>query len=275
VGGAAGGASPPRRVGLVALDLDGTLVLPDGSVSPAVAQAVAATARRAHVVLATGRSLHAALPAVAQLGLRAGWLVASNGTVLAAYDGADHRVEWTLTFDARPAVALVRAALPDAVYAVEEHGVGYRVTAPFPDGELDGPLEVTTLERLVADPVNRVVVRTPGRPTEDFLAAVAAAGLHEVNYAIGYTSWMDLIPPGVSKASALEEVRARLGVPAEQTLAVGDGRNDLEMLAWAAWGVAMGHAPQSVRDAADEVAPDVDADGAAVVLRAHLLGGAP
>ena len=50
-------------------------------------------------------------------------------------------------------------------------------------------------------------------------------------------------------------------------LAIGDGRNDTEMLVWAGHGVAMGHAPEEVRTAADEVAPPVQDDGAAVVLR--------
>ncbi|WP_406230986.1 HAD family hydrolase [Nocardia sp. NBC_01009] len=51
--------------------------------------------------------------------------------------------------------------------------------------------------------------------------------------------------------------RRRLGVSADDTLAVGDGTNDLEMLAWAAHGVAMGEAPAVVCAVADEVCPPV------------------
>ena len=54
------------------------------------------------------------------------------------------------------------------------------------------------------------------------------------------------------------------------TVAVGDQRNDLEMLRWAARGVAMGNAPDEVKAAADEVAGDVDDDGLVPVLRALL-----
>ena len=70
----------------------------------------------------------------------------------------------------------------------------------------------------------------------------------------------------MTKASALEPVRAELGVPHERTLAVGDGRNDVEMLRWAARGVAMGQAVPEVLAAADEVAAAVEDDGLADVL---------
>ena len=71
---------------------------------------------------------------------------------------------------------------------------------------------------------------------------------------------MDVAPSGVTKASALEPLRERLGV-ARRTLAVGDGRNDVDMLTWAARGVAMGHAPDDVRSCADEVTGTVRRTG--------------
>ena len=95
-------------------------------------------------------------------------------------------------------------------------------------------------------------------------------GLHHVNYAVGYTAWMDINPEGVSKASALELVRRKLAIEPSNTVAVGDQRNDLEMLEWAARGVAMGQAPDEVKDAADEVTGPIENDGAADVLRSLL-----
>ena len=63
---------------------------------------------------------------------------------------------------------------------------------------------------------------------------------------------------GVSKASALGEVAAELGVDQADVLAIGDGRNDIEMLRWAGRGVAMGQAPLEVQEAADDVTETVD-----------------
>jgi hydroxymethylpyrimidine pyrophosphatase-like HAD family hydrolase len=251
---------------LVALDLDGTLVGPDDTVTPRVAAAVTRAARSAPMVLATGRSLHATEPVSDRLGLDDVLLVCSNGAVLAHRRAGASEVVETVTFDARPAVDLVRTEVPEALFAVEELGLGYRVTAPFPNGELTGDMQVSSLEELVANPVTRVVVRAPQYAPHDFLDLVERIGLHGVNYAVGYTAWLDLAPAGVSKASALESARRRLGVRASGTLAVGDGRNDLEMLAWAAHSVAMGQAPPAVQDAADEVTFSFDDDGVAVVL---------
>ena len=67
--------------------------------------------------------------------------------------------------------------------------------------------------------------------------------------------------------SALEQVRRRLDIDPAHTVAVGDGRNDIEMLSWAARGVAMGQSPQEVLAAASEVTGSVYEDGAAAVLR--------
>ena len=65
-----------------------------------------------------------------------------------------------VTFDAGPVLRMLLARLPDALVAVEELGVGYRVNAPFPPGELTGEISVEPLERLIADPVTRVILRS-------------------------------------------------------------------------------------------------------------------
>ena len=83
-------------------------------------------------------------------------------------------------------------------------------------------------------------------------------------------AWMDLAPLGVTKASGLELVRRALHVQPHRTVAVGDGHNDVEMLQWAARGVAMGHADDAVQAAADEVTGSIADDGAVPVLRSLL-----
>jgi hydroxymethylpyrimidine pyrophosphatase-like HAD family hydrolase len=165
---------------------------------------------------------------------------------------------------------LLHAEWPEAVVAVEELGVGFKLSAPFPDGELTGELTVVPWEELVAEPVTRVTFRAPNGTAEDFLALTERIGLHGVNYAVGFTAWLDLNPEGVSKGSALEILRRRLGIDPRHTVAVGDQRNDLEMLRWAARGVAMGQAPDEVKEAADEVTGTVDEDGLVPVLRSLL-----
>ena len=155
---------------------------------------------------------------------------------------------------------------PDALVGVEERGRGYRVNRPFPAGELSGDIIETPVEDIVAEPVSRVIIRDPQATAEDFVDLAGRLGLHGTDYVVGWTAWLDLTPVGVSKASGLEHVCAELGLTAADVLAIGDGRNDIEMLRWAGRGVAMGQAVQPVIDAADAVTDPVDLDGAAVEL---------
>jgi hydroxymethylpyrimidine pyrophosphatase-like HAD family hydrolase len=179
-----------------------------------------------------------------------------------------------VTFDPGPAIAMLREELPGAAFAVEVPRRGMLVAGPFPDGELTAFTTVDFAD-LTGVAATRVVVRSLDHTPQDFLALTERVGLKGVNYAVGWTAWLDLAPEGVSKASALEGVRRRLGVPPEATVAVGDGRNDIEMLGWAARSVAMGQAPAEVVAAAGEVTKPVEEDGLAEVLEGILAGAGP
>jgi hydroxymethylpyrimidine pyrophosphatase-like HAD family hydrolase len=260
---------------LVALDIDGTLLDHDEVISERVRTAVADVATSgAHVVVATGRSLHGTLPVLDRLGLVEGWAVCCNGAMTLRLDpllDKGYEIADVVTFDPGPVLRLMREHLPVALFAVEDADGGRRLTASFPDGELSGEENVVVpFDELVVGPVTRVIVRSPESTPQDFLDVVERVGLHGVSYAVGWTAWLDLAPDGVSKASALEAVRGRLGVAPADTLAVGDGRNDLEMLAWAARGVAMGQSVPEVLAAADEVTASVEEDGVALVLEGLL-----
>jgi len=179
--------------------------------------------------------------------------------------------------------------VPDGIVAVEVLGGGFKVSRPFPDGELIEAQRVVSLEEMASQPVTRVVLRAPGMDVKEFSELVAGCGLHSVEYAIGWTAWLDVAPDGVTKASALQALAARLGADAGQvgctgqaesagraehtgrtmhTIAVGDGANDIEMLRWAGIGAAMGSAPQSVKDSSDIVTEPVWHDGCAALLDA-------
>jgi HAD superfamily hydrolase (TIGR01484 family) len=273
------------RPELVALDIDGTILKwVDGAgmtheeVEPVVKDAVRrALDAGAHVVLASGRSPHGMTRVADLLDLHADgdepiWVVASNGAVLFRYPPLE--VVHEETFDAAPAVAAVLEHHPSALVAVEERGVGYRVNRPFPEGELSGEMVLADVEDLVSLPVSRVIIRDPDATADDFVALAARLGLHGTDYVVGWTAWLDLSPVGVSKASGLARVAAELGVDQADVLAIGDGRNDIEMLRWAGRGVAMGQAIEVVREAADAVTDTVYDEGAATEIDRWFGDGA-
>lgn len=268
------------KPGLVALDVDGTLLAwatgRGGTIehlTDPVRDAVRAAAADAAIVLASGRSVHALLPVLEALRLGTEsdpiWAVASNGAVVFRYPPVE--VVHEETFDARAAVSAILAEHPDVMVAVEERGVGYRLNRIFPAGELDGDMIlVEDTHALVAEPVSRVIIRDPAASVEDFMRLAEGLGLHGTNYVVGWTAWLDLSPIGVNKASGLAVVCERLGIDRANVLAMGDGRNDREMLAWAGRGVAMGQAVDEVRGSADAVTGTVEEDGVATELRRYF-----
>jgi Cof subfamily protein (haloacid dehalogenase superfamily) len=82
--------------------------------------------------------------------------------------------------------------------------------------------------------------------------------------------YLELLPVASTKGAALAHLAAHLGVPLARVVAVGDHDNDLEMVEAAGLGVAMAHAPESVRAVADRVAP-APADGGLLRLLAEIL----
>ncbi len=254
---------------LVALDIDGTVVDDTNAISPAVSEAIqAARAAGLTVVLSTGRGVPGTIEVAERLAIDDGLGVSSNGAIVFTYDPFE--IVHSVTFDAGPVVRRIVEELPDVMVGVEEVGVGFRVSHPFPEGEISGRIVVEPVEDLIAEPSTRVVIRSPEHDAIEFAKVVEGLGLQGTNYFIGYTAWLDLAPEGVSKASGLEVVCERLGIAQDEVLALGDGRNDVEMLQWAGRGVAMGQAPAEVKAVADAVTGTVDEDGLATELHRWL-----
>ncbi|GAA1955351.1 HAD family hydrolase [Agromyces allii] len=261
----------------VALDVDGTIMHEDESIDPAVASAVASARDRGHdVTIATGRSWAGTSPVLDALGLRPEYVVCANGAVTMRRDGAasdasasDAYVRFHIeTFDPTTALERIRSFLPEGRFMVELPD-GHRLyTAGMDTWNLDSASQVE-FEGLFVPSATRVVVVSPEHETQEFMDLVAGMGLHQVSYAIGWTAWLDIAPDGVSKATALERVRGWQGHDLHRVIAVGDGRNDIEMFTWAGAAgraVAMGQSPDEVKAAATEVTGGIDEAGLAEVL---------
>jgi hydroxymethylpyrimidine pyrophosphatase-like HAD family hydrolase len=82
---------------------------------------------------------------------------------------------------------------------------------------------------------------------------------------------LEILMPGVSKGRGLAWVAQYLGVSPQETIAIGDADNDIEMLQWAGLGIAMGNGMPGVKAVAGWIAPPVEEDGVAVALRHFVL----
>ncbi|MFL5805974.1 MAG: Cof-type HAD-IIB family hydrolase [Roseiflexaceae bacterium] len=263
---------------LLALDIDGTIVGNDLEILPAVAAAIAAAqARGIRVTLATGRMFGATLPFAWQLGIHDPLICYQGGMVR---DPITSEIYAHVTMDgglAAEAVELLRAAGVFVIAYVDERLCVFERSA-----ELDTYLgwhpegtEVVVAPDLAsyvagAPPTKLLFVAEPetvGREllwlAEHFNERLAVLRSHAL--------FGELTAPGVSKGAALKTLATRLGIPREQVVAIGDHENDLQMIAWAGLGLAMGNAIPAVREAADAIIPTVEEAGVAWAIERYLL----
>jgi Cof subfamily protein (haloacid dehalogenase superfamily) len=270
---------PRKARWLIALDVDGTVLREDGTLSADVARQISRVTALGHVVtLATGRAVATTLPVLDQLDIRPWFVVCANGAITVRRESrvrgktavGEYVHDSVETFDASEVLTTIRGHLASASFGVEDEQEEFLYAGgDFPEGGLQPRGRKVEFEQLLNVRATRVVVISPEHAVEDFLAVVERMGLHRVSYTVGWTAWLDIAPAGVNKAFALEKVRRRLRIPRSRVLAIGDGRNDIEMLEWAAKfgrGIAMGQAPDEVKDVANETTGSYKEDGVAAIL---------
>ncbi len=265
------GLTPPPGIRLVALDIDDTLIPWRGALSPRVADAVRAVhSVGVEVVLATGRGVSQVVPVAQELGLDELWALCSNGSVTARIAQGEFEIHDRVTFDPRGIVEALRAIDPRAPIAVESSGIGFLVDGdPYED---QAPEIAGALEEL-SDAVTFLSVASSLIDVEAFAELTAGHPVHSVPYVHDGWITVDIVHADAGKGAALASLAASRGIAAHECAAVGDYLNDIPMLAFAGWSVAMGQAPSEVRAVADAVvAASVD-DGVAEALEAIAGAG--
>lgn len=270
---------------MVALDIDGTLLDPQGELRPAVRQAVRqAMAAGVHVTLATGRRFDGAAAIAAELGVELP-LVLHHGTVIQ---------------DSLSGAVLYEDALPDGllatlVAAAREHGqqpvlhcspaASHEILSGPPEADNAAAAaylarhggsrrlpyaELTTMSRVLS--VGFYSYDDTLRPLYEHLSGEDAclATFWEPG-AIWKDFLLEVVHADCSKASALAHLAAQYGIGMHEVMAIGDERNDLEMIAAVGLGVAMGNAVPAVRERAAVVVASNADDGVAEALGRFVL----
>jgi Cof subfamily protein (haloacid dehalogenase superfamily) len=256
---------------LIATDLDGTLLLPDSTVSPRVEAALrAAQDAGITVVVLTARnwrSLGVLPPELFPHGLAA----CSNGAIV--YDLSTGRVARWRQFDLdvlRAFLARVTAVC-DAAIAWETPTGAFRTERyqAMCDDTYMNAAYLASIQRAeeIADEhvVTKVLVRHETMKADELLGALAPVA-ESVSLTVSGGVFVEVMAPGVTKAAALATLCEELGITAAEVVAVGDHTNDIPMLQWAGRGVAMGNAhPAVLAEIAEHTAPNTE-DGLALVI---------
>ena len=276
-GGAAGKGGARRRVGLIALDLDGTLMRKDHTVSEANASAVHdAVAAGIHIVLATSRWYVLAKRTADLLGIHSPIICNNGAMVRDPADGA-RLLDLRIGADAARDIASVADELRcEGMVTVDD--ATYVVTARAGMGSAAAAIGMVIVERLAAHASGGAEsFLFFGRETVDaMLARVGPAYGAQLNLATGYSEtfppYLNIVHGDADKGRALVLVCEHAGVPIEESMAIGDAAPDLEMLRVAGVSMAMGNAPDEVKSQVDVVGPSNEDDGVAWAIREFALG---
>ncbi|HEY6484915.1 MAG TPA: Cof-type HAD-IIB family hydrolase [Candidatus Cybelea sp.] len=261
---------------LVAFDVDGTLVGRDLSISSAVRAAIERM-KAAGVTgcLVTGRMYRATLPFARELGFDAPIICYQGAAIIDPESDAvlDHRaMENDVVRELASLAERDRIHLQlyrNDEYYCESRNRFSELYASLAQTE---PIVVPSLREAFADsPATKGVVVADAPEAAAYAVKLRDALGGRAYVTRSLPEFVEILDPQVDKGAALRFVAERLGVPLEQTAAIGDSWNDAPLLRAAGLGIAMGSSPPELRDAADAVVADLQHDGVAEAIERFVL----
>jgi Cof subfamily protein (haloacid dehalogenase superfamily) len=263
---------------LLALDLDGTTLGPGLEIQPVVSDAIAAAqAQGVRVTLATGRMFASTRPYAKQLNIHDPLICYQGALIRDPITGEVYQHVVTPGDLAAEAIGMLLerdifllAYIDERLCVAEQRPELDQYLQWHPEGievVIDPELAALAREQpptkllFVADPP--IVEREIARLAAHFAGRLSAVRSHAL--------FGELTALGISKGAALATLAARLGIPREQVVAIGDHENDLPMIEWAGLGLAMGNAIPAARALADAVIPPVEEAGVAWAIEHYIL----
>ena len=267
---------------LIATDIDGTLI--DASHRPSASTLAALTRARDEGVLVvptSGRQPFSIAEVLRDTWLAEGLVIGANGAVATDLGTGEIMFEHSVSVEAQTELFLsLRELFPSLVcVSVRDGGdtfwpeAGYVGMMDPGDHGRGGVLPHYPLDVVLGSPSLKLVVRGRDVEPEELREAAQRLEVPGVSVSTSGAPFLEVAAAGVNKASGLEAVCATLGIAPDEVVAFGDNNNDLEMIAWAGIGVAMGNALPEVRKIADVVTGTNLDDGVASVVEELAANG--
>jgi Cof subfamily protein (haloacid dehalogenase superfamily) len=277
-----------KTIKLIAIDIDGTLLTPEGQITPRTRAAIRAAQQAGVIVtLATARRYGGAQAVAEALGIELP-LIVYDGTLIVSHPTRTILASQTLEPElARQAIEIFQRHHVQPVVHPCENGrcVAEEVwTGPAEDDNPGLALYLTA----AAERVKRMPSLVLNARATQALRVVAFAEKETIEGMLPEITGLDctwnfapqgsygsaelaILAAGCSKASGVATLAARYQIALEQVMALGDNYNDIEMLRMAGLGIAMGQAPEQVQAAANAVTSTNRADGVALAIERYVL----
>jgi Cof subfamily protein (haloacid dehalogenase superfamily) len=270
-----------KDIRLLVVDIDGTIAGESNDVNPAVKEAIrAAQAQGVQVAIATGRMFrsalrfHDAIDATLPLMAYQGALIkdAKTEEVYRHWPVSQASALQLLNYFEQPELKQhlsIHFYIDDRLYVREM----------TPETELYAvrsgiePIAVGDLRQTLSTEPTKILALSHNTDTIDQLLSALRQRYTpaELYFTKSVATFFEAANPLVNKGMAVQYLTEQLNLQPEQVMTIGDNFNDVEMLAYAGIGVAMGNAPVEVQAIANWVAPSVEADGVAVAIEKFIL----
>ncbi|HEL0027653.1 haloacid dehalogenase [Streptococcus equi subsp. zooepidemicus Sz105] len=267
---------------LIAIDLDGTLLDSKKHIPKENIKAIQAAAREGiKVVLCTGRPQSGTRPYFEQLGLsdKEEYLILNNGCSTYRSPSWELLHYQSLTFSAIEHLYQLSQPFSDIYLTLTGERDYLVIDSKVPDMvQADGDLvftkvKATNLSQLSnsSQIIFQAMYMGEKAALDTFEALVREKLSASFSVVRSQETILEVMPECVTKASALKELTADLRLRPDQVMAIGDAANDLEMLAYAGLGVAMGNADEAIKKVADKVSLSNDQAGVAHAINQFAL----
>lgn len=267
---------------LVAIDLDGTLLNSDKQIPEANRKAVQqAVAQGVRVVICTGRPMTGVLPYLKELELdEEEYLIINNGCSTYELKNLTLLAHRSLSPDDIDRLYRAQEGLAGVQLTLSDAEGGYLVVGEEPSELVtyDASLVFTKPETISLEaakthksPIFQAMYLGQEKAVDDFQETWENALAQDFNVVRSQDVIFEVLPQGASKASALKDLVEKLGYTPDEIMAIGDANNDIEMLVYAGHSVAMGNAPQHIKDLARYSTSTNDQAGVAQALEQYVL----
>lgn len=263
---------------LLALDLDGT-ILADLHSIPARTQAAikAAVKQGVHVAIATGREYDITHKFVKMLGLTTPTICCQGGLIYNAHTGetiSRQDLSLPLTHQLIDLARTRRLALHLCLGGVESYTEAATPASRKAFAEVGATvLEVSDLKQVITQLPIKGLIFHPAPEVGALVAELQTSFNGNLSVFRSHDVLIEVTSSNVSKGHALATLAGYFGVPQSEVMAIGDHDNDIEMIAWAGLGIAMGNASAGAKAVADYIAPPLIEEGAAWAIEHFILNG--
>lgn len=260
---------------LIISDIDGTLLNEKLEYTPRLVAAIkAAEAKGVIFTLATGRMYSSAKNAVCGLDIKVP-IICYNGAYIREFNG--DKILYQKTIESAAATAILQVCQHHSWHV--QYYVNDELFCAKDSQLIQKYAKMTGIQHHILgddfyapqDKINKILLIEEHCNISEIRKILQATGAN-VDFTSSKTSFLEIVPKGVSKGEAIQQLASYMNVSTDEIMAAGDSYNDLEMIQIVGHGVAMGNAEQAIKDVARYVTDHNNADGLAKAIEKYVLG---